>query len=52
MIKKQKASERDKLRDKDAKTEKYMLQGFSRYDAELLAAAEMDFEDGGKLNTE
>jgi hypothetical protein len=51
MIKKIKATERDRLRDKAAKTEKYMLMGYERHDAELLADAEMDFEDGGKLNT-
>jgi hypothetical protein len=52
MIKKHKATENEKRRDKEAKVYKYMMNGFSQRDAELLADAELSLEDGEKLKTE
>jgi hypothetical protein len=51
MIKKHKATENEKRRDKEAKVYRYMADGYSQHDAELLAQAEIELEDGEKLDT-
>ena len=46
-----KQSQRDILRDKAAKVDRYLMDGYSAHDAELMAEAEMALEDGDKLDT-
>ena len=45
MIKKHTATESDRRRDKEAKIYRYMAQGYSQYDAELMAQAEIEIEE-------
>jgi hypothetical protein len=51
MTPKAKQSQRDSLRDKAAKVDRYLMDGYSAHDAELMAEAEMELESGGKLDT-
>ena len=51
MTSKSKQSQRDILRDKAAKVDRYLMDGYSAHDAELMAEAEMALEDGDKLDT-
>jgi len=51
VTKKHKATENEKRRDKEAKIYKYMAWGYSRNDAESMADAELELEDGTKLKT-
>ena len=46
-----KQSQRDILRDKAAKVDRYLMDGYSAHDAELMAEAEMELEAGDKLDT-
>ena len=48
---KSKQSQRDILRDKAAKIDRYLMDCYSAHDAELMAEAEMELEAGDKLDT-
>ena len=51
MTSKSKQSQRDILRDKAAQVDRYLMDGSSAHDAELMAEAEMELESGSKLDT-
>jgi hypothetical protein len=52
MIKKHKATENEKRRDREAKIYRYLISGYGQRDAELLADAELELEEGKRLKTE
>ena len=41
----EKKTDRLRVRDLEAKTERFMMEGRPRHDAELLAAAELEIEE-------